>query len=287
MIFIFIVLAAFILFVLGLYLFATIAFKNNYKTPAPAFAYHHIENHCGFPATKLAKHQFETQMLELKRRDYKTLTPDEFLALRPENSENKILLSFDDTYETVYKNAIPILRSLNYTATLFVIADYIGKKSHWDVHLNPPTHMTEEELRKALEMGFTLGSHTMTHPDLTCLPMSKLREELLGSRKRLEDLFGQEIKYLAYPFGRYSNRVKAAVQECGYKAAFTINRPMRQKTFDPFCIPVTGIYGIDTMRNFISKVNRNGYFWIEASRDKIINRFASGTTLVKGCKTQC
>jgi peptidoglycan/xylan/chitin deacetylase (PgdA/CDA1 family) len=279
-----IILAGFILIATGLRLFAHIAFSRNYRTSAPALAYHHIEKKYGFPATKITAWQFESQMLELKKRDYATLSPDEFIRLNGKGNNRSVLITFDDSYESVFTNAIPLLKSLDFTATLFIIAGFIGRKSTWDVHFRPPAHMTGDEIRKALELGFTLGSHTLNHPDLTYLPPARLKEELSGSKKVLEDAFCQEIRYLAYPFGRYNERVKEAARECGYRAAFTINRPMRQTAFDPYCIPVTGIYGLDTMRNFVSKLERNGYFWVDAMRDKIINRFASGTTLVKGSK---
>jgi peptidoglycan/xylan/chitin deacetylase (PgdA/CDA1 family) len=278
---------AFTVIVAGLYLFALIAFRNNYKTPAPVLAYHHVERALGFPATKITAGQFEAQMLELKRRDYRALTPDQFMALGSDPTGKSVLVTFDDSYESAFHNAVPLLRSLEYTATFFIIAGYIGRKSGWDVSFGSSMHMTEEEIRKTRELGFSLGSHTLTHPDLTQVAGARLREELSGSKKLLEDQFGQEIKYLAYPFGRYNERIKEAVRDAGYAGAFTISRPIRQKTFDPFCIPTTGIYGVDEMRNFISKVERNGHFWVEAVRDKIINRFASGTTLVKGSQPKC
>ncbi len=270
-----------VLFFVGLYAFAYIAFKRNYKTPIPALAFHHIEVKRGFPATRITLNQFEEEMLFLKKLDYVTVSPDEFLSVDESSANKKVLITFDDSYETSFKHAIPLMRSLEFTATFFIIAGFIGKRSTWDVNLTPSMHMTEDEIKKARDLGFTLGSHTLTHPDLTRLSNARLMEELSVSKKLLEDKFGQEIKYLAYPFGRYNKRVKEAALASGYSAAFTINRPMMQKRFDPFCVPVTGIYGLDRMQNFNSKLVRNGCFWIEAMRDKIINRFASGTTLVK------
>jgi len=278
------IIAGFIAVAAGLRIFAYFAFGGNYRTSAPALAYHHVVNSPGFPATKITKSQFEEQMLELKRRDYWTLSPDEFIRLDGKENGRSVLVTFDDSYESAFTNAIPLLKSMDFTATFFIIAGFIGRKSTWDVHLRPPAHMTGDEIRKARDLGFTLGSHTLTHPDLTYLSPARLKEELSASKKLLEDAFGQDIRFLAYPFGRYNERVKEAVRECGYKAAFTINRPVRQAAFDPYCIPVTGVYGIDSMRNFRSKLERNGCFWIDAMRDKIINRFASGTTLVKGSK---
>jgi len=271
----------FFLLTLGLYGFWFFAFRKNYRTWIPALAYHHVETHRGFPATKITAHQFERQMVELKEQGYQTLSADEFMALkRP--VDKRVLISFDDSYASIARNALPLMASLNFTATLFVVSGFMGRKSLWDVSMDHPFHMTEAELKAAVRHGFTIGSHSINHPDLTTLSGARLKEELCGSKKRLEDIFGTEIRYLAYPFGRFNRRVQEAVRSAGYTAAFTINRPIGQIHFDPYCIPVTGIYGLDSMRNFRSKLTRNGCSWIEMMRDKIINRFASGTTLVKG-----
>jgi peptidoglycan/xylan/chitin deacetylase (PgdA/CDA1 family) len=144
--------------------------------------------------------------------------------------------------------------------------------------------MTRDQVRRALEADFHIGSHSKSHPDLTSLTPRRLTEELTGSKKALEDEFGREIKHLAYPFGRYNRRVKEAAREAGYAAAFTISRPLFQSAFDPFAIPVVGVYAVDSLRNFLSKVERDPFVWILDVRDKFINRFASGTALVKGTR---
>lgn len=264
------------------YLFWTLTFKRNHHFGAPALAYHHVEKCLGFPATKITERQFEAQMRSLKDRGFRALTPGEFLDLNGKKSEKAVLITFDDTYDSVFEHALPFLHSLEYTATLFIISDYIGRPNRWDVSLSENRHMSAEHIEKAIRDGFNIGSHTRTHPDLTSLSDRALEGELSGSKKALEDRFGRPVKYLAYPFGRYNARVKEAARAAGYGAAFTINRPMFQRAFDPFAIPVCGVYGLDTIHDFQAKIDRNGHVWIEDVKDKIINRFASGAALVKG-----
>ena len=47
----------------------------------------------------------------------------------------------------------------------------------------------------------TIGSHTVTHPNLASLPESEVRDELCGSKSRLEGILGTEVRHLAFPFG--------------------------------------------------------------------------------------
>jgi peptidoglycan/xylan/chitin deacetylase (PgdA/CDA1 family) len=270
--------------ILLLYLFWLLAFRRKSLPAVPALVYHHVQQSAGFPATKLTFNQFENQMLALKERGYRAVDPDTFMRNVKSGLDKSLFLTFDDSYESAGREALPLLRSLQFPALLFLVSDYVGKRSGWDVRCCQSDHMSREQVRRALEADFFVGSHTKSHPDLTSLSPRRLREELEGSKKTLEDEFGREIKYLAYPFGRYNRRVKDAAREAGYTAAFTISRPLFQASFDPFAIPVVGIYAVDSLRNFLSKVERDPFVWILDVRDKIINRFASGTALVKGTR---
>ena len=65
------------------------------------------------------------------------------------------------------------------------------------------------------------GSHTLTHPSLVRLDDAQLRRELVESRRKLQDLLGEEVNLLAYPYGDANRRVRAAAIEAGYRMAFT------------------------------------------------------------------
>jgi peptidoglycan/xylan/chitin deacetylase (PgdA/CDA1 family) len=267
-------------------LFWIVAFKRNYRFSVPALAYHHIEAEKGFPATKITTRQFTSQVNALRQCNYRALSPEDFIKANGKESDRAVLITFDDSYASVFNHALPVLKANAFTATLFIITDYIGKPNQWDVSFRGSSHMNEDQIRHAVASGFSIGSHTKSHRDLTRLSGKALKEELQGSKCFLEDKFGIRVNYLAYPFGRYNKRVKAAARQSGYQGAFTISRPLFQFRFDPFSIPVSGIYAVDGMRNFMAKVERNGYVWIEDVKDKIINRFASGTALVKGSRTR-
>ncbi|MFH0922011.1 MAG: polysaccharide deacetylase family protein [Fibrobacterota bacterium] len=264
------------------YLFWLLAFRRKSMSAVPALAYHHVQEKAGFPATKLTFAKFEAQMLALKERGYRALSPDAFLRAAGTGADKSVFITFEDSYESVTREALPLLRSLEYTALIFVVSNYIGKPSEWDVRFCCSDHMTHEQIRRALDAGFFLGSHTKTHPDLTTLSPQRLREELTGSKKALEDAFGREVKHLSYPFGRYNRRVMAMAQEAGYTAAFTINRPLFAARFNALAVPMVGVYTVDSLRNFLCKVERGPFVWILDVRDKFINRFASGTALIKG-----
>jgi peptidoglycan/xylan/chitin deacetylase (PgdA/CDA1 family) len=278
MIFVYIV-ALFIIAPIGIWITWRKWFANNYVTPAPVIVYHSINKEKRILPTNVDRSSFKSQIGWLKANNYRTLSPDEFL--RQEKSPLSVFIGFEDSYYSITENALPILKSAGYTATLFVISDYIGKTNGWDVAISNSNHMSEDDIKEALKNGFCLASHTKTHTDLRSLNDIELRNELEGSRLSLEARFGVPVKALSYPFGRYNDRVKASAKDSGYSMAFTINRPVNQKTFDPFAIPACGIYSLDKLHNFSAKIERSPAYWMDIMRDKMFNRFACGTILVK------
>ena len=70
----------------------------------------------------------------------------------------------------------------------------------------------------------TIGAHTVNHYPLSQLDEAMLQEEVEGSRQRIEEKIGQEVKHFAYPFGKKSEvslREFDYVQRAGFATATT------------------------------------------------------------------
>jgi peptidoglycan/xylan/chitin deacetylase (PgdA/CDA1 family) len=55
--------------------------------------------------------------------------------------------------------------------------------------------------------GFEIGSHTVTHPFLTSLSEEEMKEELEGSKRRLEERYKINVETIAFPYWDYDERV--------------------------------------------------------------------------------
>ena len=64
--------------------------------------------------------------------------------------------------------------------------------------------------------------HTLTHPDLTQLPMVALVKEIYEDRCNLERMFGGMVRGAAYPYGTYSDAVVEALHSCGIAYCRTV-----------------------------------------------------------------
>lgn len=107
-----------------------------------------------------------------------------------------VTFTFDDGYFSTYEKAFPILEKYSYPATVFVISSAIGE----------PGYMTIEQILKLADSGWEIGSHTVSHPDLTKLSDEQLKHELFDSKQYLESL-GLTVRNFSSPHGRYDERV--------------------------------------------------------------------------------
>lgn len=82
--------------------------------------------------------------------------------------------------------------------------------------------LTWEMLATMERAGILIGSHTRTHALLPLESPERVRDELLGSRRELEARLGSRVLHLAYPDGRFTLATIRAVQESGYRYAYTL-----------------------------------------------------------------
>lgn len=76
--------------------------------------------------------------------------------------------------------------------------------------------MTAGRLRQIAAEGIEIGSHALHHVRLTSLSDSKLREDLVMSRRILQDISGQDVGGFCYPYGDHDQRGVTAAEEAGF-----------------------------------------------------------------------
>ena len=139
-------------------------------------------------------------------------------------------VTFDDGLRSTLENALPELRARGIPATVFIPTGYLGQRPEWkgmeeDGALDDSV-MTAEQVGEISRSGaaagslFTIGSHTVTHADLTCLSGEDLRRELVQSKGQLEDLLGSDVDLFAFPYGEHSDEVCEAAKQAGYRKIF-------------------------------------------------------------------
>ncbi len=102
--------------------------------------------------------------------------------------------------------------------------------------------MSWGEAQEMIASGFvTMGAHAVTHRNLKHLPLADAQREIVDSKVILERELGQTIDFFAYPFGNptndFTDEVKWAVREAGYRAAFTVVLGLARAGCDLYALP--------------------------------------------------
>ncbi|MHC2991880.1 hypothetical protein OB13_09840 [Pontibacter sp. HJ8] len=89
-------------------------------------------------------------------------------------------------------------------------------------------------LEQLQELGksqlFTIGAHTVSHPDLAALDTAAQQHEILENKTFLEQTIGRGVDLLAYPYGRYNSDTVALAAQANFTAAVTTNGSSVQAT---------------------------------------------------------
>jgi peptidoglycan/xylan/chitin deacetylase (PgdA/CDA1 family) len=200
------------------------------------------------------------------------------LAISGRMARDRVALTFDDGFQTVFRHAFPVLKRYRLPATVFVVAQTLtpeGRPVDW-VDVPPPWHvatLTLEEVREMQEAGIRFGSHSYAHHDLTALSEEECKRDLRASRELLEDLLEARVTLLAYPRGLHNEAVRRAAAGAGFAHALTL--PERREAIGPFAIPRVGVYPGNGTWTLRAKTTR-AYLTVRTSRAFPLVRRLSG-----------
>jgi len=172
---------------------------------------------------------FIRQLGEFREAGFASCTPGESCA---DGSPGlRVVLTFDDGFASVFENAFEPLARHNFHALLFLVPNLIGKLNEWDLRDGeaPEPLMDVGQIRQWLRAGHSIGSHTLSHARVTRLSARDAREEIVASKKKLEDTFGVAVEHFCYPYGDWNDVARDLVMEAGYRTActtlFGVNTP--------------------------------------------------------------
>ena len=172
---------------------------------------------------------FSAQMAALNSLGYKGLSMNDLMPYLQGEKEGKVFgITFDDGYENNLRCALPILKKYNFSSTCYVVADLVGQSNSWDKArgVKQVPLMTREQLQKWVDAGQEVGSHTLTHANLTQLNQAQQIQEIAQSKIKLEALVNQAhgVRHFCYPYGGLNQLSVDSVRDAGYITATTTQR---------------------------------------------------------------
>jgi peptidoglycan/xylan/chitin deacetylase (PgdA/CDA1 family) len=171
----------------------------------------------------------------LKRKQLHSISLSEAIQAKA-GMASRFIVTFDDGYEGTLIYAAQSLREHGFAAIQFLVADRLGQRNEWDLGLDTTMErlMDRTQVQDWLSLGFEIGAHTLTHARLTSIPIAAAKDEIAGSKKKLEDLFGIPVKHFAYPYGNYSEAIVDLVKEAGFETGCTCDPEVVRYSADPF-----------------------------------------------------
>jgi peptidoglycan/xylan/chitin deacetylase (PgdA/CDA1 family) len=136
------------------------------------------------------------------------------------SSERVAALTFDDGWFDGLSVVLPILNECGVTATFFICPGLWGAQ-HPFLEGGLGRLLTAAEAEQLHAAGMELGSHTMSHPDLTTVDDLSLAHELGASKAAIEEVTRRSCRTLAYPFGVADPRVQQAAAQAGFVLGFS------------------------------------------------------------------
>jgi peptidoglycan/xylan/chitin deacetylase (PgdA/CDA1 family) len=193
------------------------------SAPVPWIAMYHSVGDCSADPYRITvtPDRLDRQLTWLHRRGLRGVSVAELLAAA--DRTHLVGLTFDDGYADFVDNALPVLERHDFGATLFVLPGRLGGDNAWDPLGPRKPLLTADGIRRAAEAGIEIGSHGLTHVDLTKADDLRLKAETVESRAALEELTGGRITGFCYPYGTIDQRAVDAVRDAGYTYACAID----------------------------------------------------------------
>ena len=218
----------------------------------PILMYHQVAPHR--PGSRLNRwrvppERFERHLRVLAARGYQGVALRDLLQ-EPRAPGRRAVLTFDDGYAALVREALPCLLAHGFSATVFAVSGKLGGTNDWDAERPGEALASAEDLRVLADAGFEIGSHGATHRALTELSDEELERETAGSRADLERLVGGAVVSFCYPYGNFDGRVVEAVRRAGYRVATVIRGGISPDLSDPLRLRRIAVRGTDTMLDF-------------------------------------
>ena len=159
---------------------------------------------------------------------------------------NPVVITFDDGFAGNFRHAFPVLRRFGLTGTFFVVTN----------RMDDPLMLKWSELREMHRNGMAIESHTENHPLLSALTELRTREELFGSKHRIEDKLGNTVNFVSLPNGDSNPFYTRVARDAGYLGGCGSRFGFNSRSSDCFFwrrIAVKQGLGFEGFRNILSR----------------------------------
>lgn len=198
---------------------------------------------------------FEAQLQWLASAGYRVVTLADlaaFLQGARALPRQSVVITFDDGYESVYRQAYPLLKRYGMPATLFIYSDFIGSRSA----------LTWPQMREMQASGLIdIQSHSKSHLDLTerlagegeAAYRARIEREFKVPRGYIERSLGEPghaVRYFAYPYGAANETVLRLLPATGHELGLTVDPGGNPFYASPVMLKRIMVFGDQSLEDF-------------------------------------
>ncbi len=252
-------------------------FLKNYSQHIPILMYHKVPEEDLQTQHRIfvTKAAFKTHLQFFKERGFTTLNFKDLEEFRSGKKDfqqfpkKPLILTFDDGYVDNLTNAAPLLKEFGMKAVIFLLADHTLEANSWDNDGKEPMQplMSLEQKKRLLDFSYEIGSHGFRHRKITEMNETEARAELEGSKKTLEQDFGN-VGAFAFTYGITNPRAAELAEEAGYDFAVNTDTGGLHHEENPFAIFRINIFPEDGPGQLRKKTSAwyRKYFYLKRGR---------------------
>ena len=193
----------------------------------------------GYMRYVVTEARFREQLARLEEKSIRGVSVSEALQNSLERGP-AIAITFDDGSESDLIAAAAALEERGFNATFYAVPALLGQRGY----------LSGRQLCELSNLGFEIGSHSMTHAFLTDLDGGHMQVEIAGSKHRLEQIIGRRVDHFACPGGRWDRRVSQVAEQAGYRSVATSRIATNPASADPFRLARLVVERDTTMAEF-------------------------------------
>ncbi|QKS71572.1 polysaccharide deacetylase family protein [Paenalkalicoccus suaedae] len=149
--------------------------------------------------------EMEDQVEEEAETRY-SLQTDHTVAPIDDAPAEVVLLTIDDAPDNYGVEMAEVLSELEVPAIFFVNGHFIQSDEG------------KQELQAIYDLGFEIGNHTMSHPNLRDISDEQVEEEIVQLNNEIEDIIGERPRFFRAPFGANSDKSEEVVEAEGMQS---------------------------------------------------------------------
>ncbi|MFF4249924.1 polysaccharide deacetylase family protein [Streptomyces sp. NPDC001663] len=161
------------------------------------------------------------QLRRLLDRGWTPLTLGRYLS--GDFPRRSVLVTFDDGYQGLLDDGVPVLRELGFPATAFVLTGVLGGTSTWMTDMTDEPLLDADGIRALAAAGLDVECHGWDHSEMANADARTLTRNLVDAAAALADITGKRARAFAYPYGTHDAAARRAVAEAGFEIAFSVH----------------------------------------------------------------